>query len=94
VFVYSFALPIAKLALLLWIWFVPVSTVHRGERRARLLAQGKRSMIDVFIVAILGSIIACGCMRKLAAAAEHAQPEPVAAMREPTSAEDARRPGL
>ena len=120
VFFFSFVFPIAKLALLLWIWFVPMNHVQRGEWLARLSALGKWSMLDVFIVAILvvasklgaladvktedgiywfacailGSIIACEWMRKLAAAALWTQPEPAAAPREPTSAEDVRRSGL
>ena len=120
VFFFSFVFPIAKLALLLWIWFVPMNFTQRGEWLARLSALGKWSMLDVFIVAILvvasklgaladvstedgvywfasavlGSIIACEWMRKLAAASLHAQPEPAVAAREPTSAEDVRRSGL
>jgi len=120
VFFFSFVFPIAKLTLLLWIWFVPMSGAHRGDWLARLSALGKWSMLDVFIVAILvvasklgaladvstedgiywfasailGSIIACEWMRKLAAAADHAQPESLVAVREPTSADDVRRSGL
>lgn len=120
VFFFSFVFPIAKLALLLGLWFVPMQPARRGEWLARLSALGKWSMLDVFIVAILvvasklgaladvrtedgiywfacailGSIVACEWMRKRVEQANHAQPEAVPApiRRDPTSAEDVRRP--
>lgn len=53
VFFFSFVFPIAKLALLTWIWFVPTTSAWRLRWLRALAALGKWSMLDVFVVAIL-----------------------------------------
>ena len=125
VFFFSFVFPIVKLALLLWLWFVPMRIARRAEWLARLSALGKWSMLDVFIVAILvvasklgaladvstedgiywfacailGSMVACEWMRKLAQQASHVKSdlEAPADGLEPKAAGDVPRascPGL
>ena len=53
VFFFSVVFPIAKLSLLLWIWFGRVDPQQRDATLRWLAALGKWSMLDVFIVAIL-----------------------------------------
>lgn len=53
VFFFSFVFPIAKLALLTWIWFVPTRRALREKSLRMLEVLGKWSMLDVFVVAIL-----------------------------------------
>ena len=53
VFFFSFIFPIAKLAMLTWIWFVPAARARREAWLRWLEMLGKWSMLDVFVVAIL-----------------------------------------
>lgn len=53
VFFWSVAFPIAKLALLYWIWFGKMDPGQRQRTLQRLEALGKWSMLDVYIVAVL-----------------------------------------
>ena len=53
VFFFSFVFPIAKLALLIAIWFVPLSRARREVWLRHLENLGRWSMLDVFAVAIL-----------------------------------------
>ncbi len=53
VFLFSFVTPIAKLALLGWLWFLPSSTAVRVRVLEAMEAVGRWSMLDVFAVAIL-----------------------------------------
>lgn len=53
VFFFSFVFPIAKLALLVAIWFVPLSPKRRDAWLHQLENLGRWSMLDVFAVAIL-----------------------------------------
>jgi paraquat-inducible protein A len=53
VFFFSFVFPIAKLALLVWIWFMPTAQARRASWLRALEVLGKWSMLDVFVVAIL-----------------------------------------
>jgi paraquat-inducible protein A len=53
VFFFSFVFPIAKLALLAWIWFAPLAEARRARWVHYLENLGRWSMLDVFAVAIL-----------------------------------------
>ncbi|MCE9594375.1 MAG: paraquat-inducible protein A [Planctomycetes bacterium] len=53
VFFWSVAFPIAKLALLFWIWFGKMDPGQRERTLHRLETLGKWSMLDVYIVAVL-----------------------------------------
>ncbi|MBI5433006.1 MAG: paraquat-inducible protein A [Planctomycetes bacterium] len=53
VFFWSVAFPIAKLALLFWIWFGKMDPDQRERTLRRLEVLGKWSMLDVYIVAVL-----------------------------------------
>lgn len=53
VFFWSVAFPIAKLALLYWIWFGKMDAGQRVRTLQRLEVLGKWSMLDVYIVAVL-----------------------------------------
>lgn len=53
VFFWSVVFPIAKLALLYWLWFGSADPKQRATVLTRLDKLGKWSMLDVFIVAIL-----------------------------------------
>jgi paraquat-inducible protein A len=53
VFFFSFIFPIAKLALLTWIWLAPLAHIARERWLRWLEVLGKWSMLDVFVVAIL-----------------------------------------
>lgn len=53
VFFFSFVFPIAKLALLAWIWFASVTAARRRRLLELLENLGRWSMLDVFAVAIL-----------------------------------------
>ncbi|MBM3990943.1 MAG: paraquat-inducible protein A [Planctomycetes bacterium] len=53
VFLFSFVTPIAKLALLGWLWFLPTGPALRRRVLEALEAVGRWSMLDVFAVAIL-----------------------------------------
>jgi paraquat-inducible protein A len=53
VFFWSVAFPIAKLALLFWIWFGKMDADQRERTLHRLEVLGKWSMLDVYIVAVL-----------------------------------------
>ncbi len=53
VFLFSFVTPIAKLALLGWLWFLPTRPSLRQRLLEAMEAVGRWSMLDVFAVAIL-----------------------------------------
>lgn len=53
VFFFSVIFPVAKLGMLLWIWFVPQPARRREFVLDALAGLGKWSMLDVYIVAIL-----------------------------------------
>lgn len=53
VFSFSVVFPFAKLATLLWVWFVPMREAARHKTLWLVGVLGKWSMLDVFIVALL-----------------------------------------
>jgi paraquat-inducible protein A len=61
-FFFSMIFPVAKLAVLGALWFVPTSSLVRGRALKWLTMLGKWSMLDVFVVAVLIVITQLGGM--------------------------------